>query len=430
MNAEVKSFGRLKSIQRWSLLLLVAAGLVNYMDRSALAIANPLIRKELGLSIAQMGLLLSAFVWAYALAQLPAGLLLDRMKPRLTLGFGLALWSLAQAAGGFAGNLGQFIFARAALGIGEAPMFPSAAATVRDWYPVERRAFPTGCWNCVSTLTPTVAPALLTMIMLALGWRAMFVALGVAGLLLAVVWTVVYRDRSESALTEREAAVLAEPGDEGRPMSLVLWGRLFRYRMTWGLLAGYFGVIYILWLFSSWLPGYLEIQRHMSIRDSGLVSAIPFAFGVVGSISSGAVADHLTRRGVSPIRSRKLIVGVSLMGMAVFTGLAAFADSSALAVTEIAAAMFFNGCATSMAWAMVGVAAPRQCVGSLGSIQNFGGYLGGASAPLVTGMLVQLNGDFRLALLTGAAFALLSCVAYMFIVPREPIAGLEQPRLA
>jgi MFS family permease len=123
-----------------------------------------------------------------------------------------------------------------------------------------------------------------------------------------------------------------------------------------------------------------------------------------------------------------MIVGASLLCMAVFTGLAAVADSAMLALAEIAAALFFNGCATTMAWAMVSVAAPRRCVGSLGSIQNFGGYLGGAIAPVLTGVLVQSTGGFDLALLTGAGLALVSCVAYMFIVPRTPISDVEPVR--
>src|ERR1700744_4114967 len=86
---------RLKSIQRVALALLVVAGVVNYIDRATLAVANPLIREELGLSIADMGYLLSAFLWAYAFSQLPTGAMVDRLGPRLLLTMGLTLWSLA-----------------------------------------------------------------------------------------------------------------------------------------------------------------------------------------------------------------------------------------------------------------------------------------------------------------------------------------------
>ena len=82
---------RVRRIQTISLALLVTAGVVNYVDRATLAVANPLIREDLGLSIPDMGLLLSAFLWAYAFAQLPAGALADRLGPRLTLTLGLDL---------------------------------------------------------------------------------------------------------------------------------------------------------------------------------------------------------------------------------------------------------------------------------------------------------------------------------------------------
>src|SRR3954466_1768998 len=115
----------IRTRQRTALIMLVVAGTLNYLDRSTLSIANPLIREELGLSIADMGLLLSAFLWAYAVAQLPVGALVDRFGPRLMLALGL--WSLAQAAGGLVNSFGQFFLARAVLGLGEAPQFPTAA---------------------------------------------------------------------------------------------------------------------------------------------------------------------------------------------------------------------------------------------------------------------------------------------------------------
>ncbi|HEX3576059.1 MAG TPA: MFS transporter [Rhodopila sp.] len=125
--------------QRAALIMLVIAGTLNYLDRSTLSIANPLIRQELGLSIADMGLLLSAFLWAYAFAQLPGGALVDRVGPHRLLATGLGLWSIAQAAAGLVTSFWQFSIARIFLGLGEAPMFSSAVRVVRDWYNVRPR---------------------------------------------------------------------------------------------------------------------------------------------------------------------------------------------------------------------------------------------------------------------------------------------------
>src|SRR3984885_5309006 len=130
----LKATPRVRSIQRTALAMLVLAGAVNYIDRATLAVANPLIRQDLGLSIADMGYLLSAFLWAYAFSQLPTGAMVDRFGPRFLLSVGLALWSLAQVLGGVVQGFGQFFGARVLLGIGEAPQFPTAARVVRDWF--------------------------------------------------------------------------------------------------------------------------------------------------------------------------------------------------------------------------------------------------------------------------------------------------------
>ena len=118
---------RIRRTQRIALTLLVLSGVVNYIDRATLAVANPLIREELDLSVGDMGVLLSAFLWAYAFAQLPVGALVDRLGPRRMLALGLGLWSLAQAAGGLVTSFTQFFAARMVLGLGEAPQFPTAA---------------------------------------------------------------------------------------------------------------------------------------------------------------------------------------------------------------------------------------------------------------------------------------------------------------
>jgi MFS family permease len=399
-----------RAAQRRSVALLVAAAMLNYFDRSALAVANPLIRADLHLSVAQMGLLLSAFLWAYAFAQLPIGALLDRIGPKRALGLGLLLWSAAQAAGGLMGSLGPFVAARALLGVGEGPMFPAASAVVRDWFRMDRRTSATGVWNSAPALAQALAPPILTLLMTLVGWRWMFAALGLLGLVLSGVWMLGYRDR------RRHMAAQVR-----RPASPAGWGRLFGHRMTWGLMAGNFGVIYVLWLYSTWLPGYLEIERHLSIRSAGLVSAVPFALSIGGSIGGGLLVDHIARKGRSLIRTQKVFVCASLVGMGLFTFAAAHAPSVGWAIANISAALFCNGCATCMAWAIATTAAPKDYVGALGGIQNFAGYLGGALAPLVTGFLVQATGSFTVALVTGAAIAFASAASYALIVPREPM---------
>jgi MFS family permease len=194
--ATVTASARIKRIQRNSIGLVTLGCAVNYIDRSTLAVANPLIRHDLGFSIAEMGLLLSAFLWAYAAFQLPSGALVDRFGPRKLLGGGMFIWSIAQAVGGMVGGFWQFVGARVFLGLGESPQFSGLVRVVRDWYNVRERGLPTGIGLCGSKLGPAIAPLILTTLMLSFGWRWMFVFMGVAGLVCGLSGAA--RDRSDS----------------------------------------------------------------------------------------------------------------------------------------------------------------------------------------------------------------------------------------
>jgi len=413
---------RIVSIQRWSLALLVAGGALNYIDRATLSVANKLIQDELGIPVAKMGLLLSAFLWAYAIAQLPVGGLIDRFGPRRTLGWGLFSWSVAQAAGGLVTSFGAFIVARFALGVGEAPLFPGGARVVRDWFGIRQRGFATGLCQSASSLGNFIAVPLLTFLILRLSWRWMFIIVGAAGVVLAVVWWSIHRDPSEVRLTPGELGYLTE-GDENttsRRPSFAEWRKLFAHRTTWGMIAGFFGTIYTLWLYTGWLPYYLEHERHMSVARVGIVAAIPYFFGCVGAVVGGWLCDLLTRRGWAPIVGRKLLVSCALCGISACTVGTVFAQANATALAFISASLFLIYIASSAAWATVPIAAPSQYTASLGSIQNFGGYLGGALAPTVTGFTLQRTGSFSLALMLSAGLSLLSAAAYLLLV-REPI---------
>jgi MFS family permease len=421
--AAVTASPRLKHIQRSTVALLTLSAALNYVDRSTLAVANPLIRHDLGLSVVDMGLLLSAFLWAYAGFQLPAGALVDRFGPRKLLGAGIFIWSLAQALGGLVGGFWQFVGARAFLGLGEAPQFSGAVRAVRNWFNVRGRGMPMGITSCGSKIGPAIAPPVLTVLMLTCGWRWMFAIMGIVGVGVAILWYAVYREPREVALTEDEKTYLTD-GEAKQVAERVTWAdwkRLFAYRATWGLVLGFFGEVYMGWLYQAWLPGYLEMERHMSIAKTGWVAAIPFACGIFGSLGAGWLADHLSARGVSPINSCKIPVVIGLTGMASFTIVTALTPSTLVAVAALSIALGFNGMAGGMCWALASVMAPRHCTASLGSIQNCGGYIGGALAPAVTGFIVQDTGSFVPALLFAAGLGLTSALVYVFMVPGKPI---------
>jgi hypothetical protein len=190
--------------------------------------------------------------------------------------------------------------------------------------------------------------------MLHFGWRMMFVIMGVAGMGVAAVFYAVYRNPSQCDLTVEERAYLADGGSPAPREAITLreWTHLFRFRTTWGMICGFSGTVYLLWIYNAWLPGYLQMERHFTISKTGWVAAIPFVFGIFGSLSGGQLCDYLVRRGVPPMRSRKWPMAIALLGGSLFTALAAVTPGNTLAISFIAAAMFLLYLASSAAWAM------------------------------------------------------------------------------
>lgn len=413
---------RLRSIQRVAVSMLLITGAVNYIDRVALAIANPLIRQDLHLSIAEMGVLLSVFLWTYCFAQLPVGFAIDRVGPRLLLGVGAVIWSVAQVLAGFVTSMGQFAWTRVLLGIGEAPQFPLDAKVVRNWFNVRDRGTPTGIFNSASTVGPAIAPPLLTFLMLSFGWRWMFVIIGVFGIGIGLIWWAIYRDPDAYDLSPEERRYLDDGEDHthGKEVTFAEWRSLFQFRTTWGMIFGNFGNGYMIWLYAAWLPGYLEIQRHVSIPHTGIVAAVPYVFGVVGSLFGGWVCDKLVGAGFSPVNSRKLPIILGMVGAAGCTIFAALVPSNTAAVAAISVALFCGNLAGATIWALAVVAAPSKGVASLGSMQNFGGFLGGALAPMLTGFIVQATHSFVPALILSAVVSVISAFIYLVVV-REPV---------
>ena len=311
--------------------------------------------------------------------------------------------------------------ARVLLGIGEAPNFPVGGRVVRDWFHVRQRGMATGVFNCASYIGTGIAAPLLTLLMLSFGWRWMFAIMGVLGLAVAVLWYAFYRDPAQQALTPEEDhyRTAGDAPEKAAPVTFSQWRALFRCRTTWGMIGGYFGIIYVNWLFNAWLPGYLEMERHMSIKMTGMVAAVPYAFAVAGSLVGGFLADFLMARGLSRVASRQYPLCVAMAVNAVFVVAVAMVANNVVAVGCLCVSMFCGTVATASAWATVSVVAPANCTGSLGSVQNFGGYLGGALAPMVTGFIVQETGSFVPALMVGAGMCVFAAAAFFTI--REPI---------
>jgi len=416
---------RIARIQIFAVLILSVAGVINYIDRGSLAIANTTIRADLGISATRMGVLLSAFSLSYAIAQLPMGILLDRVGERIVLGAGMFLWSATQAATGLVRGFASFFAARIGLAVGESPFVVSAVKSVHDWFDVRDRATPMGIVNSSTTMGQAIAPPILTVAMLAFGWRGMFMLIGLPGMLLSIAWFVFYRDRKDIVLGQAEQAYLetsttADQGNTATGISFAEWVSLFRLRTVWGLMLGFGGVNYSVWLYMSWMPNYLEAAHHVSIAATGWIAIIPFSCGAVGMMLSGIVADFLVRRGVPPIRTHRTVLLIGMTCSALSTFLVPHIESATGAAFGIGMALFFTYLAGNSCWGLVQSIAPARIVASVATIQNFGSFIVASLAPILTGWLLDRTHSFNITLAVCGMVAILGALIYLFVV-KEPI---------
>jgi MFS family permease len=225
---------RLRMVQYGVVAQISVICMINYIDRTTLAIANPAIRGEMGLSLSQMGLLLSAFPLTYALSQLPLGPVIDRLGSRWLLGTGLAIWSVAQGLAGLAASPGQLWACRILLGVGEAPTLPSCTKVVRRWFTVSERGKPVGIFTGANHLGQVIAAPVLTVMLVVMGWRWMFAIMGILGIICVAVWFAYYRDPADANLSESDIAHLAEGETlhDAPPMNFGQWWHLYGFRTS------------------------------------------------------------------------------------------------------------------------------------------------------------------------------------------------------
>ena len=416
---------RIKRIQTTVMILLFLAAVINYLDRSSLSVANQTIRDDLGLSGTEIGVLLSAFSLAYGIAQLPCGLLLDRKGPRIMLGVGMFFWSVFQALAGMVQNFTQFILVRIGLGIGEAPMNPCGVKVINDWFNIRHRGMPMGFFNAASMIGLAVSPPILAAMMLAMGWRSMFITIGVMGIVLSLGWYTLYRNRKNGTLTKEELEYLDSGSVVSKKESLSFkeWAGLLKNRTMWGMMIGFSGINYTAWLYIAWLPGYLQSTYHLDLKSTGWMTAVPFLFGAAGMLLNGYVVDALVNRGMHPVKTRKVSIVGGMVLSAAFTAMVPYTNDTWTAVLLIGMALFCIHFAGTSCWGLIHSSVTSRMTASVGSIQNFASFVFASFAPILTGWILDTTGSFSMALTVCAGVTLVGALSYLFIV-RDPIADV------
>jgi MFS transporter, ACS family, D-galactonate transporter len=399
------------SPQRWWLMvLLVTAMLVCYAHRGALSVATPFIIEDLGLSKTTMGILLSAFFWMYAFMQMPMGWLVDRFGVRRAYALGYIFWSVASVLTGLAKNLAMLISLRISLGLGQAVAFPASARAVANWFQERERGTVTGLYLAGVRFGTALINTIGGWFLMKYDWRLFFLMIGIVPLIWLLPWTW-FLGKWE---VKQAPAVSSEPKQQ-QGVSFIESILLLRNRNIFGIFLGFFAYDYAWFVFLTWLPGYLMLERNFTSSEMSVYSAVPYVAMSVIILISGVLSDWLVRRGYDEIKVRKIFIATGLLIGCLIVP-AGMVEDKIVAVWMLTISLSGIGIASPNTWTLTQAVCEKKIVGTVSGIQNFGGNLGGIIAPALTGYIAHTTGSFALALgLTGVVL-IVGIISYLTLI--------------
>lgn len=390
----------------WPLLALLSFSvLINYLDRSNLSAAAPLLTDEMALSDSQLGLLLSSFFWTYASCQIVAGWLVDRFNVVTVYAAGFALWSLATGAIAFSQGFAMLVLMRLLLGAGESVAFPAYSKILVRIFAENQRGLANSILDACTKLGPAIGIYFAAWFMQRFGWRAFFLATGFGALLWLPFWLRYARPGTRPE--DRPAAVEEAGCDSG-------WRELLSSRTVWATFLGLFCHNYNWYLLLAWLPTILVRERQFTMAGMGAWNAALLTVTALATLCAGWCSDRLaarTRR-VARLRRSFLIAGLLVTGTAMpFT----VASSAWISALSLLTAFTGIGIYVSNCWAFTQTLA-GHAAGRWTGLQNAFGNLGGVLAPALTGLLAEKTGHFLPAVVASAAILLAGAAVYGFMV--------------
>jgi MFS transporter, ACS family, hexuronate transporter len=410
---------------RWVICGLLFLGVTkNYMDRQVLGVLKGPLQHELGWNDVDYGNLVFAFQAAYALGMISVGRLIDRLGTRIGYAIAMIFWSLASMAHAAANSFLTFAIARAALGFGEAGVFPASIKSVAEWFPKKERALATGIFNAGTNIGAIITPLVVPWIALHLGWRWAFLFTGALGFVWLALWLTLYRrpDEHPRCTAAERAYIQSDPiGATGR----IPWARLLGYRQTWAFAAGKFMVDPIWWFYLFWIPDYLQREHGLRLTQIGLPILVIYLISDVGSIAGGWLSSGLIRRGFSVNAGRKwamLVCAICVVPIAVVYRVSGLWPTTILIGLAAAAHQGFS----ANLFTLTSDLFPSRAVGSVVGIGGMAGAIGGMLIAQVVGHVLQWTNSYMIPFFIAASAYLLALLLIHALSPQLEPAHMVQ----
>jgi MFS transporter, ACS family, hexuronate transporter len=415
---------------RWIICaLLFFATTINYVDRAVLGILKSDLMRDLHWTETDYGTIVSYFSLAYAFGYAGAGRLMDYVGVRVGYGVSVFFWSIAAMAHGLARSVFGFSLMRGALGISEGGNFPGAVKSVSEWFPKRERALATGIFNSGSNVGAILAPLLVPWITLRYGWPSAFYITGALGFLWLIFWLLIYEapERHKSVSPAELEYIRSDPPD---PQVRIPWLQLLAYRQVWAVIVGMALSAPIWWFYLYWVPGYLEKEHGIDLKNIGPPLIAIYLLADVGSIAGGWLSSQLIKRGWSVNASRK--TALLICAICVVPVFAVPLTSNIWVVTFLIglAAAAHQGFSCNV-YTLVSDTAPRNIVSSIVGLAGMSAGLVAMGFQRFTGnILDKWDNGYVVLFAIAASIYLVNVLLIHLLVPRLEPMVVELPASA
>jgi ACS family glucarate transporter-like MFS transporter len=403
-------------------VLLLCYLAISIMDRMNMSVAGSSIAAEWHLTPTGLGYLFSSFFWIYIICLLPAGALTDRLGSRRTAAWAMGLWSVFQMCTGLALGLTSMIFTRLGLGVFETAQNPVANLVIRQWAPRSERAFATSVWSIGNPAGSAFGALFVAWLVSTVGWRVSFIATGLIGLAWMLTWLLLFRLPEHAGwVGERERAkIVAERDLDLESAAETAPGMGFRgllaTRTMWGMAITQGCSTYVTYFLLTWLPGYMQMSRGLSIMGSGVYTALPFAGAMIFSLLLSHLCDRMLDQSKVPGGQRRYAVAIGSLATAVVL-LVPFASSLGMAVVLLTISITFTTSTQTWNFALVNdLLEGGADVGRATACLTVGGNAFGLLAPIITGYVVSATGSFTIPFVLCGMLAVAGAVCVLSVV--------------
>jgi len=403
---------------RWRIGLLMFLGiLINYLDRVNISQAIIAVTKSFRLSSLQKGWVLSAFGIGYVAMMMAGGYIVFKLGARAVLTVSALLLAVSTICCGLTAGFFSLLLFRFLVGIFEAPVYPAFASISGMWFPKNERVKAIGFFDIGSYAGIAVGTLAIAFLLTNFNWRISFIVSGVVTFLWGLVWFFYFRDdpATHPKVSKAELAVINNNSAVEKTQK-VRWLTYLANRKVIGISIGFFCFNYLKSFYLTWLPTYMIETKGIKLLSFGFVGSIPIVFAVAGEIFTAYMIDKLISKGYSPNYVKKLPVclGMILSTIIIFS---LFTTNIVAIITLLTVSYIFLVSASVSIWSIPQeLAASKNEVAIIGSIQNTFSNIAGIVAPIVTGYIYGRTNSFLIPFFISIAVSLIGAFCYWKVV--------------